>query len=328
MNPIHRAIERAAVYFDGRDTRAGVVARRLLGRARPDDDRLVAALVRERRGRIRSDGSVGSDLVATAWVAWELMDLGRSLDDESVRRTAKWLLGRQDKDGAEACLPRRHEITLNEHSIGGFFAYRAKGRTVRRLVLPSGAATVSDQGSRFLASCFALRSVLRAGQLEAEAQTRAEAAERQVLAAPAKAPKGRSALGILDRPLVRRHVGSLLALPTMWDTWGGIWQPTLTVGALAAIAWAPLPFRAQLPILAEHLALNQKPDGSWRNLDIIHAVDSLVAVQLPQAREAVALAAPKLARFQTPKGTIGAGTHAEERTLAALRGWLVAREYA
>jgi len=327
MNPIHRAIERAAVYFDGRDTRAGVVARLLLGRPRPDDDRLAAVLVRERRGRIRSDGSVGGDLVATAWVAWELMDLGRGLDDESVRRTAKWLLGRQDKDGAEACLPRRHEITLNEHSIGGFFSYRAKGRAVRRLMLPNGAATVSDQGSRFLASCFALRSVLRAGHLEAEALSRA-AAERQVLAGPAKTLTGRSALGILDRPLVRRHVGSLLALPKMWDTWGGIWQPTLTVGALAAIAWAPLPFRAQLPILAEHLALNQKPDGSWRNLDIIHAVDSLVAVQLPQAREAVALAAPKLARFQTPKGTIGAGPRAEERTLAALRGWLVAREYA
>jgi hypothetical protein len=327
MNPIHRAIERAAVYFDGRDSRAGVVARRLLGRARPDDDRLAATLVRERRGRIRSDGSVGGDLVATAWVAWELMDLGKGLDDESVRRTAKWLLARQDKDGAEACLPRRHEITLNEHSIGGFFAYRAKGRTVRRLVLPSGAATVSDQGSRFLASCYALRSVLRAGQLEAEALARA-AADRPVLQAATKAPKGRSALGILDLPLVRRHVGSLLALPKMWDTWGGIWQPTLTVGALAAIAWAPLPFRAQLPILAEHLALNQKPDGSWRNLDIIHAVDSLVSVHLPQAREAVALAAPKLARFQSPKGTIGSGTHAEERTLAALRGWLVAREYA
>jgi hypothetical protein len=114
----------------------------------------------------------------------------------------------------------------------------------------------------------------------------------------------------------------------MWDTWGGLWQPTLTVSALAAIAWAPLPFRSQLPILAEHLALNQKPDGSWRNLDIVHAVDALVSVPLPQAREAVALAAPKLARLQNPKGTVGAGSYAEERTLAALRGWLVAREYA
>jgi hypothetical protein len=128
MNPIHRAIERAVVYFDGRETRAGVVARRLLGRRRVDDDRLVAALVRERRARLRSDGSVGGDLVATAWVAWELMDLGRGPDDEAVRRSVKWLLGRQDKDGAEACLPRRHEIALNGHSIGGFFSYRSRDR--------------------------------------------------------------------------------------------------------------------------------------------------------------------------------------------------------
>jgi hypothetical protein len=328
MNPIHRAIERAVVYFDGRETRAGVVARRLLGRRRVDDDRLVAALVRERRARLRSDGSVGGDLVATAWVAWELMDLGRGPDDEAVRRSVKWLLGRQDKDGAEACLPRRHEIALNGHSIGGFFSYRSRGRSVRRLVLPDGAAAVSDQGARFLASCFALRSVLRAGQIEADALARAEAADRHARTRTPTAPKVRPAIGILELSLVRRHVGSLLALPKMWDTWGGLWQPTLTVSALAAIAWAPLPFRAQLPILAEHLALNQKPDGSWRNLDIVHAVDSLVSVPLPQAREAVALAAPKLARFQSAKGTVGGGTRAEERTLAALRGWLVAREYA
>src|SRR5512142_2873010 len=180
MNPIHRAIERAAVYFDARESRAGVVARRLLGRQRPEEERLVAALVRERRARLRGDGSVGGDLVATAWVAWELMDLGRGPDDDAVRRSVKWLLSRQDKDGAEACLPRRHEITLNGHSIGGFFAYRSKGRTVRRLVLPDGAAAVSDQGARFLASCFALRTVLRAGQLEAEALARQEAAARRL----------------------------------------------------------------------------------------------------------------------------------------------------
>jgi hypothetical protein len=328
MNPIHRAIERAAVYFDGRETRAGVVARRLLGRARPQDDRLTAALVRERRSRLRSDGGVGGDLIATAWLAWELMDLGRGPDDDPVRRSVKWLLSRQDKDGSECCLPRRHEITLNGHSIGGFFAYRSKGRTVRRLVLPDGASAVSDQGARFLASCFALRTVLRAGQLEAEARARAERAERRVLAPAARRVAAKPRMGILDLPLVRRHVGSLLALPKMWDTWGGLWQPTLTVSALAAIAWAPLPFRSQLPILAEHLALNQKPDGSWRNLDIVHAVDALVSVPLPQAREAVALAAPKLARLQTPKGTVGTGAHTEERTLASLRGWLVAREYA
>ena len=329
MNPIHRAIDRAVVYFDGRESRAGLVARRLLGRVRPEDARLEASLLRERRPKIRSDGSVGGDLVATAWLAWELMDLGLRTDDEPVRRTVKWLLGRQDRDGAELCLPRRHEFVVNEHSIGGFFAYRTPGRALRRLVLPDGGTAVSDQGSRFLASCFALRTVLRAGQIEAEALAHAQAEESRYSVRHAKAgAKAKPPLGILDLPLVRRHVGSLLALPKMWDSWGGLWQPTLTVSALAAIAWAPLPFRSQLPILAEHLALNQKPDGSWRNLDIIHAVDALVAVHLPQAREAVALAAPKLAKMQTPKGTVGTGRHVEERTLAVLRGWLVAREYA
>jgi hypothetical protein len=57
-------------------------------------------------------------------------------------------------------------------------------------------------------------------------------------------------------------------------------------------------------------------------------VDALVSVPLPQAREAVALAAPKLAKEQNQKGTVGSGPYVEERTLAALRGWLVAREYA
>jgi hypothetical protein len=298
MNPVHLAIERASTYFAGRDTRQGLVARRLVGAQRPDDGRLSDALTRERRARIRADGSVGGDLVTTSWLAWELMDLGAPADSLVVRRPVNWILGRQEKDGAfaQGCSPRRHELRLCEHAIGGFFAYRSSGRTIRRLALPTGAVVTSDQGARFLASCFALRTVLRAGQDE--------------------------------RTLVRRHVGSLLALPKMWDTWGGLWAPTLTVGALAAIAWAPPPFRGQLPILAEHLALNQKPDGSWRNLDIVHAVDALVAVPLPQAKEAVALAAPRLARMPHQKGIVGSGPYAEERTLISLRAWLIAREYA
>lgn len=298
MNPVHRALERAQAYFAERQTRAGYVARRLLGAPRPEDERLVADLVKERRSRIRGDGSTGGDLVHTAWAVWELMDLGLPKEAPAVRKAVTWLASRQDKDGAFGlgCSPKRHEMKACEHFIGGFFSYRTAGRKVSRLTLPTGASVTSDIGARFLASCFALRSVLRAGQD--------------------------------DRTLVRRHAGSLLALPKLWDTWGGPWHPTLMAGALAAIAWAPEPFRNQLPILAEHLALNQRPDGSWRNLDIVHAVDALVTVPLPQARESVALAAPKLAKQQTQRGTIGTGAYAEERTLVAVRAWLIAREYA
>ena len=180
--------------------------------------------------------------------------------------------------------------------MGGFFAYRTSGRTIRRLELPNGTVVSSDAGGRFMASCFALRSVLRAGH---DTDT-----------------------------LVRRHVGTLLALPKLWETWGGPWAPTLMIGALGAIAWGPEPFRNQLPILSEHVALNQKPDGSWRNLDILHAVEALVDVPLPQARESVALAAPRLAKMQTLNGSLGTGSSGEERSLVALRAWLIAREYA
>jgi hypothetical protein len=298
MNPVHRALERVAAYFAARESRQGVVARRLLGIHRPEDERLAQALIREKRARLRGDGSIAGDLIQTAWLVWELQDLGVPTDSAIIHKSVGWLVGRQDKDGAYGlgCSPKRHEMKTCEHAIGGFFAYRSGARTIARATLPTGAAVTSDQASRFMASCFALRSVLRAAQDE--------------------------------RTLVRRHVGSLLALPKLWDTWGKPWQPTLAVAALAAIAWSPEPFRNQLPILAEHLALNQKPDGSWRNLDIAHAVDSLVAVPLPQAREAVALAAPKLAKMQTQNGAVGTGMYAEERTLVALRAWLIAKEYA
>jgi hypothetical protein len=227
-----------------------------------------------------------------------MLDLDQPADGAPIQRAVKWLLARQDKDGAyEPHQPsKRAPVDPRYAAMGGFFAYRTGGRTINKLALPTGASVTSDSGARFLASCFALRSVLRAGRA--------------------------------SETLVRRHVGSLLALPRLWDTWGGQWNPTLMVGALGAIAWSPEPFRNQLPILAEHVALNQKPDGSWKNLDILQAVEALVDVPLPQARESVALAAPKLARAQTQNGSLGSGTLAEERTLVALRAWLIAREYA
>lgn len=298
MNPVHKAIERVGAYFAERTNRPAYVARQLLQARRADDDRLAHAMVRERRGRQRSDGSVGGDLVATAWFVWELLDLDQLKDAPAVRRAVRWMLARQDKDGAFAPRQpgRRAPADPRYAAMGGFFAYRTSGRTIRRLALPNGATVTSDAGARFLASCFALRSVLRAGH---DVDT-----------------------------LVRRHVGSLLALPRLWEAWGGQWAPTLMVGALGAIAWSPEPFRNQLPILAEHVALNQKPDGSWRNLDMVHAVEALVDVPLPQARESVALAAPRLAKLQAQNGSLGTGSVGEERTLVALKAWLVAREYA
>jgi hypothetical protein len=297
MNPVHRALEKVSAYFAERPTRPAYVARKLLNVRRADDDRLAQALVKERRAKQRGDGSVGGDLVATAWLVWELLDLDTPTDAPAVTKAVKWLMARQDKDGAWAPPGgRRGQADPRYGVMGGFFAYRTSGRTVKRLALPGGATATSDTGARFLASVFALRSVLRAGRAE--------------------------------NTLVRRHVGSLLSMPKLWDVWGGHWPPILMVGALSAIAWSPEPFRNQLPILSEHLAMNQKPDGSWRNLDMINAVDALVDIPLPQARESVALASPRLAKLQGPTGALGTGADGEERTLTALHAWLIAREYA
>lgn len=298
MNPVHRALERVGAFFAERQTRPGLVARQLLGAVRPDDERLAQQLIRERRSRQRADGSVAGDLVATAWLVWELLDLGVKPDAPPVAKALKWMGSRQDRDGAWSFYkdPRKAQQDPRQAAVGGFYAYRSSGRTIKRLALPTGVAVTGDWNSRFLASVFALRSVLRAGGE--------------------------------DDTLVRRHVGSLLVLPKLWEAWGGQWNPVLMASALSAIAWSPEPFRNQLPILAEHVAMNQKPDGSWRNLDIVHAVDALVSIPLPQARESVALAAPRLAKLQTPNGSLGNGATAEERSLIALRAWLVAREYA
>jgi len=297
MNPVHRSLERVADYFADRPTRPAYVARRLLQIVRSDDDKLAQQLVKERRAKQRSDGSVGGDLVNTAWYVWELLDLGVEQNAQPVSRAVKWMMARQDKEGAFAPpVPKRAPADPRIEAMGGFFAYRTTSRKIARLSLPNGTAVSGDSASRLLASVFALRSVLRAGRHE--------------------------------DTLVRRHVGSVLALPKLWDAWGGAWAPSLMASALSAMAFSPLPFRNQLPILAEHLALNQKPDGTWRNLDVVQGVEALVDVPLPQAREAVALAAPRLAKMQGPAGALGSGPTSEERTLIALRAWLIAREYA
>src|ERR1700674_2347781 len=102
MNPVHRAIERVGEYFADRTTRPAYVARQLLQTQRADDDRLRPALVRARRARQRSDGSVAGDLVATAFLVWELRDLDQPGDSPAVQRAVKWMMARQDKDGAYA----------------------------------------------------------------------------------------------------------------------------------------------------------------------------------------------------------------------------------
>ena len=122
-----RAVARArlAEYFRDRKTRAGVLARRLLGTAAQADAMLTEHLIRERRLQTRIDGSMDGGLVPTAWAAWELLQLEAPADQAGVVRTVGFLLGRQEQPGrvfGEGCRPYMHERRLCSHHVGGFFS--------------------------------------------------------------------------------------------------------------------------------------------------------------------------------------------------------------
>lgn len=148
------ALGRARAFFRDRATPAGVVARRLLGRATAADEELADHLVRERRRRSRMDGSINGSLVDTARAAWELLDLGALADHAGVVRLTGFLLGRQDAPG------RWGELT----GLGdGFFSPGPVDQSIAPLTLTAGVVLEHENDARFAASCIALRAILRAG---------------------------------------------------------------------------------------------------------------------------------------------------------------------
>jgi hypothetical protein len=147
-------------YFQARDSAAGVVARRILGRPRPDDDEIADHLIRQRRRRSSLDGSIDHALVPTAQALRELVDLGAPTDHAAVVRLSGFLIGRQDAPGRWGELEGRGT---------GFFSPGPLDHAVAPLALPWGVTFADEQEARCAASLFALRSVLRAGHDERRA---------------------------------------------------------------------------------------------------------------------------------------------------------------
>jgi len=140
------ALERLGGYFSGRRTRQGLLARRLLGRTSSGDAALADHLIRERRVATRMDGSLGGDLVRTAWAAWELMDLGHDHQSAGTVRLVGYLLSRLVP--AVASPP----TFLDPGALGSV-----------PLILPNGCELDDPQDAQFAASALALKVVLRAG---------------------------------------------------------------------------------------------------------------------------------------------------------------------
>lgn len=251
--PFTSHLERAADFFARRPTVAGVVARRLLGRTLTGDMDLCDHLVRERRRRSRLDGSIDGSLVSTARALWDLLELGVERDHAGVVRLSGYLLMQQDRPG---------RWSDDGNAGDGFFSPGSRDRPVAPLRLPSGTVFRKEEDARFVASCIALRAVLRAGHEE-------------------------------RRPVVT-HLERLLRLRVL--------EPHLGFVVIGALGMAPPEFRTRIDSLVEEAGRHQQTDGSWPEVTVFHAVDLLMTVPTAQARALVRSAAPYIAKQQTTSG--------------------------
>jgi len=287
-------VDRLESYFAKSGNRAAILARQALGRARPSDLGLRDRLVREMRAETRFDGSVGGAVIPTIWRAHQLMDLDHRGDQVGTIRVVGWILNLQGKPGAfgDGCTPARHEHRACHHHVGGFFSPGPGTQRISPVTLPNGAVYQTEEAARFAISCLALRAALRAGQEK--------------------------------RPLVNRHLQSLVDLQELWTEWGGYFEPDMATAALHALAIAPPPHRAALPQAAAFVAAQQAPDGAWPGADLFQAVAALSAAGTAEARAAIGRAVPALVARQQPDGTFGP-VASDERALIALQGLLLAQ---
>jgi hypothetical protein len=250
---VGRALERAAGFFAHRETLEGVVARRLLGEPAPRDPDLADHLIRERRRRSRLDGSIGGSLVLTAHALWELLELGAERDDAAVVRLGGFLLQQQDRPGRWS----------DDGTAGdGFFSPGPRTSPITPLQLPSGTVFRDESDARFVASCIALRAVLRAGHE--------------------------------SRRSVITHLESLLRLRVL--------EPHLDFVVLGALGMAPPSYWTRIEPLVAEAARHQRDDGTWPGVTVFHAVDLLVSVPTRAARALIVRAARFVAAQQVASG--------------------------
>lgn len=290
---VRTALERLREFFRERTTRAGLIARRVLGMPRKDDGLLADQLIAERRRRTRLNGSIDGSLVKTAWAAWELLELDCPPDHTAIVRTVGWVLDQQNKPGrfGEGCAPDRHERRLCRHFLSGFFSAGTADQDVAPLEFQSGVSITAEDDARFAASCFALRTVLRARE------------DR--------------------RAVVIEHLDSLMGLLEQPDTLDSERSPDLAFFALGAVALAPIRYRDGLERLVERILSDQDETGQWPGVSPFHACEMLLSVPTAPAREALRRTIPGLLDRQRPDGAFDPAG-GEETALTGLRVLLLA----
>ncbi len=287
------AIERLAAYFAPLESRQGILARRLLGSARPGDAELTLRLARRLASQVGPEGSVAGGLAFTAFRLIELIDLGCDEETPAVPRLVRWLAGQQDAPGcySEGCAPPRHEKGACEHFLSGFLSPGPVEVRVAPVTIPNGKVFRAEPAARFALSCIGLRALLLT---------------------PARTYSG-----------VKRHLTSLARLKEAWQGWNGYFPPDLVLTALTALASRGSSERAASAAGVRLLIEHQAADGGWPETDRFVALEALETAGTPEAREAVRRSIPGLIARQRVDGSFGPVAQ-QERCLIALRALLFA----
>ena len=265
-----------------------------MDRPAPDDARLIQDLRDKMRSEIRSDGSVAGAVVPTVWRVHELLDLGCDAQDGCERAMA-WVLTLRGKPGAfsQGCSRIRHAHRVCEHFISGFFAPAPPEQRLAPVMLPNGKVFRAEPAARFAISCLALRAALR-GRWGA-------------------------------RGSVEQHLTSLLQLQEQWSDWNGYFAGDAIVSGIHAVALSSPTDHHLRSRLSSLIAAHQANDGTWPNADLFHTLETLLALDTPEAQAAVRRAVPTLLSRQRFDGTFGS-TAQQERALIALRSLIWAQQ--
>lgn len=307
--PMSQAVARSEDRLLRADAAEGLMARRELGRPRPDDAELAASLMGGILETQADDGSWDGALVQTADTLLRLRALaavdagasGPGAAERGIARGIAWLRGRQGEPGryGDGCSAERHRLGLCHHFLGGFFSPAPGTAPIAPLRLPTDGEIEAEPDARLAASCIALHALFLLGR---------------------------------DSTDLRLHVEGLRRIVGLWDRWTTeLFVPTVGLLALRALLAAPQT-SATHGALDRGLAMvrdSQRADGSWPEADIFIALDLLLgAANAGYAghdwNAALKRGASLLGAMQSEDGAWGR----ESPPLRTLIGWRVLREAA
>jgi hypothetical protein len=172
--------------------------------------------------------------------------------------------------------------------VSGFFSPGSRDEAVAPLALPTRRIIGTEIAARFAMSCFALRTVLRAGEEEREP--------------------------------VRRHIESLLTVGDRWPRHKEESPHTidLVFSALGPLGLAPAEYTEGVEQLTARICGMQNTEGVWDGTSVFHALDGMLTLRSPAARAAIGKALPPLLSMQQSSGAFDE-TDDEELAIIALR---------